>query len=520
MQETGRLVGRLFLCPGRGNGMGAVLYRHCAYTYFSGLCKPPGRGYIALMRYAIKGQYRAFAALLFALCAIALPATAQVVPTSREQVRLSYAPLVAKAAPAVVNIYATRKVVQRRQSLFNDPFFNRLFGDTPFGGFTRERMENSLGSGVVVGSGGFIVTNNHVINNAEEIKVVLSDRREFAARIVLADKRTDIAILALETKGLDLPSLELGDSDSLLVGDLVLAIGNPFGVGQTVTSGIVSALARTSIGVADFRSFIQTDAAINPGNSGGALVTMDGKLIGVNTAIYSRDGGSLGLGFAVPSNMVRSILQSAISGKPLVRPWLSFTGKPVTHEIAGSLGLEKPVGILVESVYREGPAVQAGLKPGDIVAAVNGNEVDDVHALKFRIATRPIGDVVDLQIVRRGVARTVSFGLVAPPEDPPRNLQLLRGRNPFAGATVANLSPALGAELGADDAVKGVALLGLQQGSTAARLGLRPQDIILEVNGMRIDRVVDLQNAISQPQERWLVVLNREGRRIQFEVSG
>jgi Do/DeqQ family serine protease len=461
------------------------------------------------------------AVVLVALSVLPSQAVTQVVPASREQVRLSYAPLVQKTAPAVVNIYASRRVVQqRRQTLFDDPFFNRFFGEFPFGGSTRERIENSLGSGVVVRSNGLIVTNNHVIDAAEEIKVVLTDRREFGARIVLADKRTDIAILQVDTKGAALPSLELGDSDSLEVGDLVLAVGNPFGVGQTVTSGIVSALARTSIGIADFRSFIQTDAAINPGNSGGALVAMDGTLIGINTAIFSRDGGSMGLGFAVPSNMVRSILQSAISGKPLVRPWLSFTGKPVTNEIAASLGLDRPVGVLIEGVYRDGPAMQAGLEPGDIIVAVGRYDVDDVHALRFRIATRSIGESVDLRVVRRGAEKTLNFRLVAPPEKPPRNLARLQGRNPFAGATVANLSPALAAEIGFDEDAAGVIMLDVENPSTAARLGFRPQDIIREVNGRHIVKVADIKAAADEPQERWRIILTRGDRTIRFEVGG
>jgi serine protease Do len=466
------------------------------------------------------GFARVVAASALVLFAVA-SAAAQSLPQSREQIRLSYAPLVKLVAPAVVNIYAQRRVRQQsRNTLFDDPIFKRLFGGSPFGGFTRERIEKSLGSGVILRADGLIVTNNHVIDKAEEIRVVLSDRREFAARIVLADKRTDIAVLRIDPGGEDLPFLELGDSDELEVGDLVLAVGNPFGVGQTVTNGIVSALARTSIGVSDFRSFIQTDAAINPGNSGGALVGMDGKLIGVNTAIFSRNGGSLGIGFAVPSNMVRRVLASAISGKPLVRPWLGFTGKPVTSEIGQSLGLARPVGVLVEKVYREGPAARAGLRPGDVVVAVGRHDVDDVQALRFRVATRPIGDTVTFKVIRRATARNLAFELVAPPEDPPRNLTLLRGRHPFAGVTAANLSPALNAEMEIDSSLSGVMLLKIQPGSTGARLGFQPRDIIREVNGHRIERVRDLDRVTAREQRRWRIVLRRGTRDIRFEVSG
>ena len=466
------------------------------------------------------GRAIAFA-LLGLLALLAGPATAQGVPESRAQIKLSYAPLVKKAAPAVVNIYAKRLIRrQGRGSLFDDPIFNRLFGDFPFRGFPRERLENSLGSGVIVRADGLIVTNDHVIDKAQEITVVLSDRREFDAQLVVADKRTDIAVLRVETGGEALPHLKLGDSDALEVGDLVLAVGNPFGVGQTVTSGIVSALARTSVGISDFRSFIQTDAAINPGNSGGALLAMNGRLIGVNTAIYSRDGGSLGIGFAVPSNMVRRILDSAVSGKPLVRPWLSFTGKPVTTEIASALGLVRPVGVLIENVSHEGPGARAGLRPGDVVVAVGRHDVDDVQALRFRIATRPIGDSVNLKVVRRGEMRALRFDLVAPPEDPPRNLTQIRGRNPFAGVTVGNLSPALNEEIGIDNGERGVVVVRIDGRSTAARLGFRPHDIIRMVNGARIDRVRDLSRATDRAQSRWQVEIERGDRAIQFEVSG
>jgi serine protease Do len=472
----------------------------------------------------IAGMTGIFRRLLIAAAAgalIASAAAAQTLPQSREQIKLSYAPLVRKAAPAVVNIYAKRKVRrQGRPSLFDDPIFGRLFGDFPFQGFSRERIENSLGSGVIVRADGLIVTNNHVIDKAQEITVVLSDRREFAARVVVADKRTDIAVLQVDTGDEELPILDLGDSDALEVGDLVLAVGNPFGVGQTVTSGIVSALARTSIGVSDFRSFIQTDAAINPGNSGGALVGMDGRLVGVNTAIYSRDGGSLGIGFAVPSNMVRRIIESAVTGKPLVRPWLGFTGKPITSEIAQALNLRRPVGVLVERVSRTGPGRKAGMKPGDVVVAVGRHDVDDVQALRFRIATRPIGDSVALKILRRGDARTLRFDLVAPPEDPPRNLTRIKGRNPFAGVTVANLSPALSAEISFGEEKSGVIVLRIERRSTAARLGFKPHDVIRKVNGFSIDRVADLARATSGAQANWRVQLLRGERVIQFEVSG
>jgi len=445
---------------------------------------------------------------------------AKSVPQSRDQITLSFASLVKSAAPAVVNIYAKKLVRRKNQGgLFDDPFFNRFFGDSPFGGFTRERLEKSLGSGVIVKSDGLIVTNHHVIQDAQEITVVLADRREFEAKMVVSDKKTDLAVLRIETDGEALPFLKLGDSDKLDVGDLVLAVGNPFGVGQTVTSGIVSALARTSVGVSDFRSFIQTDAAINPGNSGGALLGMSGQLVGVNTAIYSRSGGSLGIGFAVPSNMVRTIIASAVSGKPLVRPWLSFSGSAVNADVAKSLGLRRPVGVLIQHLHGKGPGIRAGLKPGDVVVAVGRHDVDDVEALRFRIATRPVGGSVILTVVRRGKSLQIPFSLVVPIEEPPRNIVRIKGRNPFSGARVGNASPALAEELNFDSAVAGVIILDVASRSTAERLGFRPRDIVREINGEPVHIVADLQRIVVQNFKRWRMVVGRNGRNIGFEVT-
>src|SRR6516165_2653128 len=268
---------------------------------------------------------------------LALPAFAQPVPQSREQLQLSFAPVVKKTAPAVVNVFSRRTIKTAGSPFFDDPLCRRFFGEnSPFRG-PSERVQRSLGSGVLVAADGTIVTNHHVIKDADEVTVVLADRREFEAKILRSDERVDLAILKIDASGERLPELE--------VGDIVLAIGNPFGVGQTVTSGIVSALARTGVGVSDFRFFIQTDAAINPGNSGGALVSLDGKLVGINTAIYSRSGGSIGIGFAIPSLMVRTVLAGGPSGR-IVRPWIGASGQPVTSEIAASLGLPRPMGVL------------------------------------------------------------------------------------------------------------------------------------------------------------------------------
>ncbi len=450
------------------------------------------------------------------------PASAQkrAVPSGDAEIRLSFAPIVRRVGPAVVNIYTKRVVKQRPASpFFDDPFFRRFFGESsPFGG-SRKRMENSLGSGVIVRGDGVVVTNHHVIKGADSITVVLSDRREFDAKVLVTDEQTDIAVLRVAMKGETLPSVSFGDADSLEVGDLVLAIGNPFGLGQTVSSGIVSGLARTSVGITDFRSFIQTDAAINPGNSGGALVSMDGRLIGINTAIYSRSGGSVGIGFAVPSNMVRTIVRSAVSGKPLVRPWLSLRAREVTSDIASAMGLARPGGVLVESVTRKGPAARAGVRRGDVIVAINEQSVDDVHGLRFRLATREIGERVKFSVQRKGKIRRLSFELQAPPEDPPRNLTQLQGRHPLSGAHVVNLSPAVAAEIGLDDAAEGVLVVNVARGSWASRIGLRKGDILLTVNGNEVRLVEEIRRATSREQDKWRLEIRRGNRTLRVEVG-
>jgi Do/DeqQ family serine protease len=452
-----------------------------------------------------------------------LSAQTRAAPSSGAEIKLSFAPIVRKTGPAVVNIFARRKVVEQRQGwVFNDPFFRRFFGEQlPFGGGggNRSRVENSLGSGVIVGADGIIVTNNHVIKDANDIKVVLSDRREFDATLLLKDKRTDIAVLRIDVNGEKLPMVAFSDSDDLEVGDLVLALGNPFGVGRTVTSGIVSALARTTVGITDYRFFIQTDAAINPGNSGGALVDMSGRLVGINTAIYSRNGGSLGIGFAVPSNMVRTIVSSAVSGKPLVRPWVSFIGKTVTPDIANAIGLERPFGVLVEDVHEGGPAADAGLRSGDVILRLGRHEIEDAQALRFRLATRRLGDTVKLTVFRKGKRLMVALELVPPPDFPPRDITDLEGRHPLLGAKVANLNPALAAELGIDSDASGVMVLSVQRNSPAARYGFKPGDIVLEINEVRIAKVEDLKRFVEKLYDGWNLKLRRGNRLINVRIG-
>jgi len=432
---------------------------------------------------------------------------------------LSYAPLVKRAAPAVVNIY-TRKVVREsfRAPFFNDPFFRRFFGDDFNLGRPRERIQNSLGSGVIVRPQGIVVTNHHVVQGADEITVALADRREFEAKVILSDERTDLAVLKIDAGTTRFASMEMMDSDELEVGDIILAIGNPFGVGQTVTSGIVSALARTQVGVADYRFFIQTDAAINPGNSGGAMVTMDGRLAGVNTAIFSKSGGSIGIGFAIPANMVRSVVDSALSGGKLVRPWLGASGQAVTSDIAAARGLDRPGGVLINAVHKAGPAAAAGLRVGDVVTAVDGKTVFDPAGLSFRVATRPLGGTVALTVVRPKGNAELLIALKPAPEKPRRNVSLLQDAHLFQGATIGNLSPAFADEIGIDSMARGVIVLKIAPGSRAARLRLKPGDIVLRINDTETKLVKDVVTAGRGEQTEWRISVRRGERVLNVVV--
>jgi serine protease Do len=435
-----------------------------------------------------------------------------VVPSSPAQIELSFAPVVKRVAPSVVNIY-TRKVVQEQLAspFFNDPFFRQFFGDQSQFGRPRERVQNSLGSGVIVRADGLVVTNNHVIKGADQITVVLNDGREFEAKLIAAEEQLDLALLRVDTKGEKLPPLDLRDSDDLEVGDLVLAIGNPFGVGQTVTSGIVSGLARTRTGINDFGFFIQTDAAINPGNSGGALVTMDGRVVGINTAIFSKTGGSVGIGFAIPSNMVKAMITAEANGGKFVRPWIGASGEELTAEIAKSLGLPKPGGVVIKQVYPDGPAVRAGIKPGDVITAVNGKPVNDPEALRFRLATQQLGTPATLEVMTRGESREVKIDMIAAPNTPAPDEQIIKGRNPLSGAVVANLSPALSEELSIAP-WSGVVVTKVRRGSFADQFNLRQGDVIVKLNNRSIDTTEQLLEAVSKQADEWLITINRGGQ--------
>ncbi|WP_159590010.1 DegQ family serine endoprotease [Chelativorans xinjiangense] len=431
------------------------------------------------------------------------------IPFSREEIQLSFAPLVQETAPAVVNVYASARV-EARSPFMGDPFFERFF-DFPQ---MPPRVQSSLGSGVLVDPSGIVVTNHHVIRAADEVKVALADDREFSSEILLQDEELDLAVLKIEAPEA-FPAARLGDSEALEVGDLVLAIGNPFGVGQTTTSGIVSALARTLGGVSDFGFFIQTDAAINPGNSGGALINMGGEVVGINTAIYSRSGGSNGIGFAIPANIVRAVVEAAKSGDDyFARPYVGASFDPVTPNIAEALGMERPAGALVTNVASDSPAARAGLESGDVVETVNGKRIDNPEALDYRLATLPMGETAEIEVLRGGHRQRLAMPIERAPEGSGQELDI-GGEGPFAGAKVAALSPALAQRLRLPVNEKGVVVVATVRNSPATGLGLKAGDIVREINGEEIDTPERMKAVAETPARWWRFSVERNGRLIR-----
>ncbi|WP_337266913.1 DegQ family serine endoprotease [Oryzifoliimicrobium ureilyticus] len=450
-------------------------------------------------------------ALSVPLTPLAASAQEKSVPQSQTEMQLSFAPLVKRTAGAVVNVYAEKTI--RRQSPFaGDPFFEQFFGQQMP---NRTEKQSSLGSGVIIEANGTVVTNNHVIEGADDIKIALADGREFPCKVVLKDDRLDLAVLKINGKG-DFPTLPIGNSDNVEVGDLVLAIGNPFGVGQTVTSGIVSALARNQVVKNEFGFFIQTDASINPGNSGGALMNMKGELIGINTAIFSRGGGSNGIGFAIPANLVKVFLASADSGaKSFERPYVGATFDAVTSDVAEALGLNKVRGALIVKVTPDSPAAKAGLKAGQVITAVDGVEVEHPDALLYRLTTAGLGKTVKLNVLEGGKPREVPMQLDRAPETQPRDRRTIGGASPFTGAVVENLSPRVADELRMSSDSTGVVVADLADGSPAARLGFQPRDIIISVNGSEIKDTRQLETLAGQGAGLWRVEVDRDGQRLR-----
>lgn len=439
------------------------------------------------------------------------------VPESAAEISLSFAPVVRKAAPAVVNIYARRIVPGRANPFAGDPFFEDFFRS--FGRAT-PRVENSLGSGVILSAAGFVVSNYHVVGQATDIRVVLADRREYDAEVVLGDQGNDLAVLRLINAPGDLPVLALRDSDTLEVGDLVLAIGNPFGIGQTVSSGIVSGLARSGLFSGKAQGyFIQTDAAINPGNSGGALVDLSGRLVGINTAILSRSGGSNGIGFAIPANLVAQFVAQAEAGvSEFSTPWAGISGQAVDADLAAGLGLARPGGMVIAAIHPQSPFAAVGLRQGDVVVSVDDRPVNTPQEMLFRIAQRGIGAEVTLGYIRDGDTRTARVTLAGAPEDPPRDERLVSGDTPLAGLQVSNINPAVIAETDLPLDARGVVVTGAD--GLARRFGLRPGDVLIEINGRPIAQTRDVLAAAQNGGRNWALVLLRDGRQqlMRFRV--
>jgi len=441
-------------------------------------------------------------------------------PQTQAEVQLSYAPVVREVAPAVVNVYATTITQQNVSPFASDPFFNRFFGGRSPMFQSRPRESQSLGSGVMVDKTGVILTNSHVVNGATDIRIALSDGREYNVDLVLNDEKTDLAVLKIRNPDRDFPALAFGDSDKLEVGDLVLAIGNPFGVGQTVTSGIVSALARTGVETSDYGFFIQTDAAINPGNSGGALVDMHGRLVGVNSAIFTRSGGSLGIGFAIPANMAKVVANAGLNGGEVIRPWVGVALQDVNTDIADSLGLETPHGALITEVAKDSPAEAAGLRSGDVILSIDGREIEDQRAFAFRLATKQVGGTAEVEFIRDGKRQTVAVALKAYANGAPGQQVQISGNTRFSGVTAQQLTPNLAQEYGLAFETQGIVIVEVAPNSPADAMGLRKGDIILSLNGEDMKDLDAFGKIAASRQRGWQIVLQRGNQVIRSYVSG
>lgn len=446
--------------------------------------------------------------------------TGKKIPRQREEMVLSFAPVVKKVAPAVVNIYAEhREKLDILESPFlKDPFFRQFF-DHYRHGQDYEREKNALGSGVIVSANGLVLTNYHVIKEADVIRIVLSDKREYKAKLLVVDKRTDLALLQIEG-GKTFSFLEVRPQEDLEVGDIVLAIGNPFGVGQTVTSGIVSALARSQEGISNVRSFIQTDASINPGNSGGPLVTSDGRLVGINTAIYSKGGGSIGIGFAIPTSLAIPVIESVDHGGDIIRPWLGLEVVPITPDDAQALGLSRPYGVLVKNVYPKGPAEAAGIKRGDFISAFDGQEIEDDASFDYKIAIAPVGKKASLTILRKGEEKDIDVVLAEPLKSKETKPLIIKGANPLQGAKIEVLSPALALHMDLNPMTQGVVILDLGESSPAAHLGFSPGDVIESINKKEVNSIEEVLQLLETKRKAWHFTIRRGNKLLTLQMRG
>ena len=454
------------------------------------------------MRKTIRDVSAAIVALLL------IPLTAQAQAQAPQPIERNWIEDVAEQVlPSVVNISSVKKVTVNRSPLFSDPFFRDFFGD----GVPRERVQQALGSGVIVSGDGYIVTSNHVVSGADEVEVHLSDERVFTARIIGNDPKSDVAVIKIEAK--DLPVIKIGKSSNLRIGSYVLALGNPYGLAGTVTHGIISALGRSGLGITEYENFIQTDAPINPGNSGGALVNMEGELIGINTAILSQSGGNIGIGFAIPVDLVMDIVQSLRKYGRVVRGWLGVTVQEITPEIAEAMELESSQGVLIADVIKGSPAAEAGVRQGDVVVSINGKEVNDPSALQFLVSEIPPGTRVPVTVIRDGGRKTVTVTIGDLSEaEIPRDTYLVEDNRFLEGARVADLSPPLRDSLEVPNNVDGVVVAGVERNSPASSTGLRPGDVIVAINGRKIAGLSEFKQLLQSVNGRRMEIsIYRQG---------
>lgn len=425
------------------------------------------------------------------------------------------AEVTAAVKPAVVNISTSKTVKSPVQNhpFFNDPFFKRFFGDD-FGPAQKpkDRKQANLGSGVIVDNNGYILTNNHVVKDADDIRVRLSDKGEFKGKVVGTDPKSDIAVIKIDAP--NLPHLRLADSDKLQVGETVIAVGNPFGLSQTVTSGIVSAIGRSNVGISDYEDFIQTDAAINPGNSGGALINVRGELVGINTAIFSTSGGYQGVGFAIPSNMARSIMESLVSKGKVVRGWLGVSIQPVTADIAKQFRLQDEKGALIGDVVESSPAEKAGLQRGDVITALNGKEVIDPAGLRNTVASIGPGKEVPVRFLRDGKPMATTVRIAELPTDLQARASVKKSQA-LQGVTVQNISPEIRNSMELPKRVQGVIVADVEDGVPADAV-LQKGDVIMQVNRADVRNVKEYETAVQRLKGKGIFLLLYRNGATQF----
>jgi serine protease Do len=434
----------------------------------------------------------------------------------------SFTQIVVNITPSVVNISTKRKVVAGAGPSLTDPLYD-FFSPFRDEGRLNKRKEQSLGSGLIVSRDGYIITNYHVIENADEIKVTLYDKTAYKGKIIGIDPKTDVAVVKIGAE--NLPSIEWGNSDKLQVGEFILAVGNPFGLSHTVTMGIISAVGRANVGIADYEDFIQTDAAINPGNSGGPLVNVDGKIIGINTAIFSRSGGYQGIGFAVPSNMAKSVFDQLVSKGKVVRGWIGVSIQDLSMELARKFGLKNTNGSLISDIIKDSPAEKAGLRRGDIIISFNEKKVGSVSSLRNMVAQSTIGSELGIKVIRNKKLRDIKVTISELPreytESGPEVSKEEIKKEVLGGITVIELNRDIARQLGLGASDKGVVIVNVEPGSSADEAGLRKGDVLQEIDKRAITSLDDFNLAASTIKDTDDIVLfiNRNGKKFYVALK-